>query len=680
MSLAPAILERFSAWLLANSWQAVVVAGLVLIVQYLLGGWLTARARHALWWLVVLRLMLPVPPASSLSLFNFLSFDAAVGAVPWREKSSRMTAPMVEPVDHLLPRPAERRAPDTVPFPAATIDSRAVPNRWILDAKTKAPGDQPARPGRQIDLWSLVWLVGAMFFTVRVAWAAWRLRRYVRRLPAVTDRALLKLLAGCQNTLGMPSSRVTLVETPDLVSPALAGVLHPKLIVPRRLLNGLSSAELRFVLLHELGHLKRRDLAVNWLLTVLEVMHWFNPFVWLAFSRMRADRELACDALVLEHAGSRAPQAYGGTLIKLMEMLAPRVGLSGAAGILAGKQSLKRRILMVANFRPSSLGAQLAAVTLIIVLAAISLTRPVHSDEVQLRSKRKAAADANLPAPAKTAASERSGDALQQPDTEDAAQPKHNLDDITPEDVPLPTSRLDAKSADVPSKSEATGELAASTPSYDPYATSALRDLERRQAVIRADWNRLVAARKQVESVETLYETNVVTLDLLLDAQRRAVDAEVAYISTVKEFGKAAAAIDHDVTHWMRDRVQSEFPGASDKVSIAPIGSDDDGMQEPAPADVVPRGGRSKNRRPAIHRLDSNAVEDYSAAKCEQLLRLRAVLQGRDAALKTWREVYRLLEAGARGGSAADEAQAREQYFLFRNQAEAALEELDKLD
>lgn len=51
------------------------------------------------------------------------------------------------------------------------------------------------------------------------------------------------------------------------------------------------------------AHVKRRDVLQNWFATVLQVIHWFNPLVWLGFARWRADRELACDALALETAG-----------------------------------------------------------------------------------------------------------------------------------------------------------------------------------------------------------------------------------------------------------------------------------------------------------------------------------------------------------------------------------------
>jgi beta-lactamase regulating signal transducer with metallopeptidase domain len=44
---------------------------------------------------------------------------------------------------------------------------------------------------------------------------------------------------------------------------------------------------LRHVFLHELAHLKRHDIALNWLFAGAQALHWFNPLVWLAFQQAR---------------------------------------------------------------------------------------------------------------------------------------------------------------------------------------------------------------------------------------------------------------------------------------------------------------------------------------------------------------------------------------------------------
>ena len=127
----------------------------------------------------------------------------------------------------------------------------------------------------------------------------------------MTDPTVLSLLAECQKKMGIPG-RLRILETKAISTPALYGLLRPRLLLPQIAVR-LSVQELRFVLLHEFAHLRRRDLPLNWLMVGLQIVHWFNPLVWLGFSRWRADRELACDALALEAAGAEQIKPYGET-------------------------------------------------------------------------------------------------------------------------------------------------------------------------------------------------------------------------------------------------------------------------------------------------------------------------------------------------------------------------------
>ena len=107
-----------------------------------------------------------------------------------------------------------------------------------------------------------------------------------------------ELLEASRRVIGTRRAPV-LVETDAVDSPALFGLLRPKLLLPTGLIRRLDESELRHVFLHELAHLRRHDVLLNWLAALLQIIHWFNPMIWFGFARMRADREFACDALAL---------------------------------------------------------------------------------------------------------------------------------------------------------------------------------------------------------------------------------------------------------------------------------------------------------------------------------------------------------------------------------------------
>ena len=151
------------------------------------------------------------------------------------------------------------------------------------------------------------------------------------------------------------------------------GFVRPRLLLPPGLASSFTSEELRHVFLHELAHIKRRDVLAGWVMLGLQTMHWFNPLVWLAFYRLRSDRELACDALALSHTRAGDNESYGLTIVKLLEGFGQSVWAPSLAGILENKKQMQERISMIATFHKTNRGLALAA-TLIAGLALVTFT------------------------------------------------------------------------------------------------------------------------------------------------------------------------------------------------------------------------------------------------------------------------------------------------------------------
>jgi len=99
----------------------------------------------------------------------------------------------------------------------------------------------------------------------------------------VTDQQILDLLEDCKMQMGVRTI-VAVVVTDRTRSPALFGFLRPRILLPQGLIETLSLDELHYVFLHELAHLKRRDIYLAWLVCLLQVLHWFNPLIWPASS------------------------------------------------------------------------------------------------------------------------------------------------------------------------------------------------------------------------------------------------------------------------------------------------------------------------------------------------------------------------------------------------------------
>jgi beta-lactamase regulating signal transducer with metallopeptidase domain len=223
-------------------------------------------------------------------------------------------------------------------------------------------------------LW--LWSAGACFLALCLAVTYYRTWKRVTRCRSLVNVPVLNLLEDCKQLMGVRTP-VTLVETGAVESPSLFGFVRPRLLLPAGLATSFSLDELRYVFLHELGHLKRRDIPTGWVMTLLQILHWFNPLVWWGFHRMRADRELACDALALSYANEAENQPYGRTIIKLLEGFGCSAWAPSLAGTVENKNQIKERIEMIAKFKKTNRGLA-AAMALFAALGLLTLTDAQH--------------------------------------------------------------------------------------------------------------------------------------------------------------------------------------------------------------------------------------------------------------------------------------------------------------
>jgi hypothetical protein len=152
--------------------------------------------------------------------------------------------------------------------------------------------------------------------------------------------------------------------------------MKPAIMLPKNLEHQLTPAKLKHVLLHEVSHIKRHDIFFNWIICLVNVLHWFNPVVWLACRYMRRDMEMACDALVLHHLDKTQRKSYGTTLIEISEIprVSPRV--QTALGMFENHNELKQRLHMIKDFTTMNIPNSIFFVVILTATAITSLAQP----------------------------------------------------------------------------------------------------------------------------------------------------------------------------------------------------------------------------------------------------------------------------------------------------------------
>lgn len=256
------------------------------------------RWRYWAWLAVAVRLLIPI---------NFSLPNAPVVLTP-PDPGPVFSAPRVSsgidatPVpSHSLPSPTLSAAP--LPSQSAPADSDTSSPSPQAGPDSAAPSPQvstvPDVPSFSLSLTAgqllfCLWLVGAAGLILWQLAAHWRFRRYLRRwADPVEDASALAPLAAQKSRLGLKAS-VSLAVCAGVDSPMLAGLFHPVILLPRAPGAG-GLEELSLVLLHELCHLRRRDILYKALLYAAGAFHWFNPLVWMMVRQGMRDMELCCD-------------------------------------------------------------------------------------------------------------------------------------------------------------------------------------------------------------------------------------------------------------------------------------------------------------------------------------------------------------------------------------------------
>lgn len=310
----------------------------VLAVQALFRHTIPARLRYALWLIVAVRLVLPVPFFESEFGMQPASLSAAQSEVAGTHRT--------EKVVHTGANHQEAARMYTVGEPDGQAEGRAAPQDLL----------RLVRMGGTAGVLCWFLLVNARF--------ARMLRR--RRVP-------------CGSLGTLPVYRVD-----GLPSPCVCGILRPAIY-----LNGAVGADqVAHVLAHERAHLRHGDLVWSWVRAVLVAAYWFHPLVWLAAWLSRQDSELAADEAALSGLGDSQRVPYGMTLVRLASgagKASPTLQL--AATLNTSCRCLRERLLRVKTKRRMTVLPAVCAVLVVLFCAGCAMTAQPQEQEAPVEQK-----------------------------------------------------------------------------------------------------------------------------------------------------------------------------------------------------------------------------------------------------------------------------------------------------
>jgi len=147
----------------------------------------------------------------------------------------------------------------------------------------------------------LIWLSVVILLIWRFGRALTSVRKFLSTCkPAGSE--VQAVADSCSNAMGLHIS-VPVLLTEKSVSPMVVGFAHPVIVLPQDCLRKYTPEQQKFFIMHEIAHIQRGDFAVNIVLTICDIVFFFNPFIRRITEIMRRERELSCDEAVVSSTG-----------------------------------------------------------------------------------------------------------------------------------------------------------------------------------------------------------------------------------------------------------------------------------------------------------------------------------------------------------------------------------------
>lgn len=275
-----------------------------------------------------------------------------------------------------------RKTIDTVPMPFIEERSSGTPSSVTVAATMPVETHVSLTTAELI---ALAWLsITIALFGVVVFWTL-HVRKILAGCTPILKPELLELAERKRKELQIKENiQLLYLNTNMPIGPTVTGLFNPKIMLPREIVEEWTLYEIEPVIVHEMVHIKRKDLIVNWIQILLQIPFFFHPLVWFANARIRATREEICDDISIKLIDNKRKK-YSTSILNVLEGIRyePIFGYADI-GFSERKSSLAKRILRVANphYRspqPLSFPSIAGIAVIAVISVAIACDSPVES-------------------------------------------------------------------------------------------------------------------------------------------------------------------------------------------------------------------------------------------------------------------------------------------------------------
>ena len=307
--------------LLQMSFLGTVIILLIVVLRAVLINRLPKKTFLILWWIALIRLLVPFSIKSVTSIYSLLQSIYSD----------------INPV----------RTAQTTTF---------LPIHGNMPEIANGLSEAMVQRTESISILSVIWLAGLLlcfgFFAVSYIKCY---REFRFSLPVEND-----ILEAWKEKHPLKRS-LSIRQTETIAAPLSYGVIRPVLLMPKNT-EWKNIYQLRYVLEHEYVHIRRLDMLTKLIMIAAVCIHWFNPLVWVMYILFNRDLELSCDETVVRRFGMDIKSVYATALISMEEK---KSGLTPLCNSFS-KNAIEERIRAIMKIKKTSKFAVIISAVLVI--------------------------------------------------------------------------------------------------------------------------------------------------------------------------------------------------------------------------------------------------------------------------------------------------------------------------
>ena len=353
------------------------ITGLViLLIKILLKNRINKKYTYLLWMILIIKLVFPFGPESSLSLFNKIPLkinnQVYINSINISGKDENLNY--------------------TVDTEYENISNESLQQKEITTSQSLSFTSIEGERSTIKNIIPIIWISGAILaLTSHMIVYLYFIKNLRKKYNDKYDY-LDYILEECKAKLHI-KRKIHIVIDNTINSPSLVGVFKHRIIIPSSLIK-LSKEELQHIFFHELCHFKRKDILIENILVLLQCVHWFNPLVWYLFKQVRYDMEMACDERVLSILNEKDHNKYGLTMLTVLEKANFNKKFAIGLNMANDKKTIKNRVELIKKskyFTKKKAIFTITGVTCLLIMCGVLLTngKVINEDDKKLLATEK---------------------------------------------------------------------------------------------------------------------------------------------------------------------------------------------------------------------------------------------------------------------------------------------------